>query len=342
MLEKSGGRPRLVSPRDAAVRRHFYSLDVEGRREPVIEMVLGVIESQAAPMLAQLDHGRFPFGSDRLNLGLFVATCLLRTPAARERMASLLEQATAAMMAESYRVAPPLAQRALADSDLDLTPDEIEELRLELISDLDSGRITFEIPKNNLLKHFLDGSISVSWTLFMFDWTLVRATGPGELVLPDTAVSIYDPRPAFPGGGTGVLTSPNTALFLPFASDRGLLVQSNEEVFGWARANLEALRKANEEDRIAMVEDHEGTWSEGEPTEEFVRELNLRSYAQADKYVFGSQRAVTELHASRRRYRRRLAQVSTRSPSFHIVEDDPERPGGVRVTRTYRPRPRRR
>jgi Protein of unknown function (DUF4238) len=48
MLEKASGRPTQVSPRDATVQKHFYSLDTEEGRDPIVEHVLGVVESKAA------------------------------------------------------------------------------------------------------------------------------------------------------------------------------------------------------------------------------------------------------------------------------------------------------
>jgi hypothetical protein len=341
MLEKATGRPRQLSPRNATVRKHFYSLDVDdGRRDPAVEDVLAKIEAIAAPLVRRLEAGEFPVRSERLELALFLAVCWLRTPVWRDQMASIMEQATEAMVAESYRLDPAAAQRAFAESDMELTPEEIEEFRREFVADLESGRLGVEMPKNAMIGNFLEGANGASWAMFLLDWTLVRVEPPDEFIVGDTPVSLYDPAPMFPGGGAGLLSSPDAQVFIPIGPHLGLLLQSNRDVWAWARENLEALREMTNEARAEAVNDVEGTWSEGVATSEFVRELNLRTYANAERYIFGSQKAAQDVHAMRRSQRPRLAALAPRGPRLHMVEDDPSSPTGLRITRTFGPQRR--
>jgi hypothetical protein len=342
MLDKQSGRPTSVSPRDATVRRHFYSLDVEdGRRDPAIEGVLSVIESIAAPLVRQLDDGDLPVREHRLELALFLAVCWMRTPAWREQMASVMEQMTAAMIAETYRLDPASMGRALAATGSELTtPEEVEEFRLRVVDDLENGRLVVEFPKNRLIRDLLEGAQGAQWTMFLLDWTLVRLEGVDEFVLGDNPVSLYDPKPAFPGGGSGLLSSPFAQLFTPIGPRSGLLIGSNPEVWRWARDNLEALHKMTDEERASTVDKLEGPWAEGVATSEFARELNLRSYAAAERYIFGSQRTVQAVRAMRTSHAGRLAQLAPRGPRMHMVEDDESSASGLRITKTFAPKPR--
>ena len=336
MLEKSTGRNTQVSPRDAAVRRHFYSVDVDdGRDSGGVETMLGTIESAAAPLISRItDVNELPVRNDRLDLAMFLAMCWLRTPVWRKQTAEIMEASTAALMAKSYRLDPESAQRALADSEL--TREEIEELRRTVIADLESGRVTVELPRNALIKYFLEGAISASWTIFMLDWTVVRLPEDAPaFVLADHPVSVYDPAPMFPGGGVGLMSSPHTQVFLPLGPRVGLLLESSERIIEWARASMEAFHQMTEEERTEAANDLEGEWAEGVPTSEFIRELNLRSYATSERFVFGSQQAVTDVYSLRQTQRLRLAQVAPRGPRMHIVEDDPGSPTGVRITQTF-------
>jgi hypothetical protein len=258
MLEKLSGRPIQVSPRDATVRKHFYSLDVdEGRRDDGIEVALGEIENIAAPLIERLGSGEFPTGEARLELALFIAMCWQRTPVAREQTASLLEQATHALFTESLKLDPELAQRALEGHAM--SRDEIETFRKKMVGDLEAGRLGFELPQNAMIKHFLEGAQSASLILFILEWSLVRLsdTEP-EFVIGDTPVSLYDPQPVFPGGGVGLLSSPLVQVFLPLAPRVGLLAEANKEKWVWARDNLEALYEMTPEDRVAAVGEQEG------------------------------------------------------------------------------------
>lgn len=339
MLEKATGQPRQVSPRDATVRKHFYSLDVDdGQRDAAVEDVLAKIEAIAAPLVRRLEAGNFAFRNERLDLALFLAVCWLRTTVWREQMASVMEQATAAMVAESYRLDPAAAQRAFAESEL--TPEEIEEFRRTFVAGLDSGRLGVEMPKNAMIRHLLEGANEASWTMFLLDWTLVRLSPPDEFVLADNPVSLYDPAPAFPGGGQGLISSPEAQVFMPIGPRTGLLLESSPRVWAWARENLEAHHAMTNDERAEAVNDIEGGWAEGEATTEFARELNLRSYACAERYVFGSQNTAQDVHAMRRSHRGRLAELAPRGPRLHMVEGDPSSQTGLRITRTFGPQPR--
>lgn len=280
-------------------------------------------------------------GTQRLELALYFAMCWLRTPTRREQTASLMEQATAAMVEMSYSLDPEMAQRALADTDT--SREEIEEFRERFVEDLRSGRLIVEMPRNNMIKLFLESSTWISWTLFMLDWSLVRleeGTNP-KFIIADTPVSIYDATPAFPGRGSGILSSPNAQMFLPLGPEVGLLLEANEEVWDWMRENGEAFRdEMTDEERMQQIGELEGGWGQGTPTANFTLDLNLRSYAHGDRYVFGRQQDVQNLRTARRRYRVRLAEVTPRGPRFHIVEDDPSAATGLRIARTFAPKQR--
>lgn len=338
MLDKATGKPRCVSPRDAAVRRHFYSIDVDdGQRDFGIEEALSKIESIAAPLVRGLEEGAFPVREHRLELALFLAVCWLRTPAWREQMASIMEQVTTDLARKSYELDPEMAQRAFADSDM--SREEIEEFREEFVEGLASGRFKVTFPKNLMIRYFLEGAVGAQWTMFLLDWVLVRLPDDyAEFVIADNPFSLFDPTPAFPGGGSGLLSSPNTQGFMPLGPRTGILLQANAKVWAWARENLEALYGMTDDERAEAVNDHEGPWAEATPTREFVQELNLRSYATAERYTFGSQEAVQTVRAQAKANAARVTLLTPRGPRLHIVEDDETKPGVLRITQTFGPK----
>src|SRR4051812_30024393 len=87
-LEVGRGATRQVSPGDAAVRTHFYSIDVEGKRSPIVEDAVGKVESITAPIVRGLGEGRFPDPEGRAALSLFIAMAWLRTPRSRHQAKS--------------------------------------------------------------------------------------------------------------------------------------------------------------------------------------------------------------------------------------------------------------
>ena len=166
-----------------------------------------------------LDDGDFPTPPEllptdeaRIEVGLFLAMCWLRTPVSREQRASVIEQVIAAMTAETYKTDPTLAQRAFADTDM--SPDEIDAFRVKFVQDLENGDLFVEYPKNNLIKHFLEGSLTASALLYMFDWTLIRTSADApEFIIADTPFTVYDADPPFPGAGVGLMSSISTECF---------------------------------------------------------------------------------------------------------------------------------
>jgi hypothetical protein len=338
-LEVSSGRPAQVGPRSAAVRKHFYSLDIDGRREPAVEEALGKIESVAAPLIRGLAAGEFPRREQRAELALFIAMSWLRTPVWRAQMKSLFEQMTAAMTAETYRRDPAAVRRAFAGTEWEsMSDDEAEAFRTRFVSGLDSGDLGIEMPVNLLIKHFLQSATSTAWVMFALDWTLVR-TDSEPFILADTPVSLYDPTPFIPGGGSGILSSPNVQVFLPLDPSLGILLGPSPELIAFFHANQAWLAEASEEERSAAFGGYEGSWAEGIARDEFVRELNLRSYAHAQRYVYGSQGAVCGVHAAAKANRPHVLRVTPLPPRIHLVEDDPAEVGRLRVFRTFSPRP---
>jgi uncharacterized protein DUF4238 len=252
----------------------------------------------------------------------------------------MMEQVTAAMVAEGYRLDPAAAQRAAAHGGWEMTAKEVEAFRQRFVEDLESGRLLVQMPKNALIRYFLEGAAGAAWTMFVLDWRLVRLDEGDEFVLADNPVSRHDPTPAFPGGGNGLLSSPNAQTFMPIGPRAGVLLESSSAIWVWAHDNLGALHEKDEEKRAELIEPPEGRWGEGVATSAFVQELNLRSYAHASRYIFGSQKMAQDVHAMRTTRGPRLAQVAPRGPRLRMLEDDEDSPAGVRISRTFAPKPR--
>jgi hypothetical protein len=161
-----------------------------------------------------------------------------------------------------------------------------------------------------------------------------------EFVIGDNPVSLYDPRPLFPGGGVGLMSSPGTETFLPLAPRLGLLLRPTMDAWTWFRANGERFKDLKDDERWNEVIDLEGPWAEGVPTKTFALDLNLRSYAQTDRFVFGSQRVLQDLRSGRHAHAARLGAVARRGPRSHFVEGDHQ--DGFEIKQTFAPQRRKR
>jgi hypothetical protein len=305
----ASGKTTLVSPRDATVVKHFYSLDVDGARHPLLEDALAKVENAAAPVIRELcDVGEDGLATrpelllyERSKLALFIGTSRIRTPIWREQTRSVFNQ--------------------FADFHAE---------------DRESGDSPFRPTENDLIAQVgVVGSYS-GWVLCMLDWTFARPES-GAFIVGDTPVSVFDPTPKYPGSGAGVMSSPNSQLFAPLDPKLGLVVRPNPERMEELYDAAEKLGKPRVTDDVAarVVGELEGTVAEAMVTERVINDLNLRTYANAQRYVYGSQRAVTD---TRRRAKARPSRVGTYAPApsrLHILEDHPDEPGHMRAVRVF-------
>jgi hypothetical protein len=343
-LDVTTGRPRQVSPRDAAVWKHFYSIDIDGgARSGDVEEVIGLVESTAAPLIRRLAYEDLPMGERRSELALFIAMARLRTPIWRSQQKSLLEQATLMWHTESTRYADAASLRkAFVGSPWeDLSDDELEKMRQTMVDGLDAGLYELEMPVNSLIRAFLEQSITLAWVLFALDWTLVVSNRPA-FVLGDTPVSVYDPTPKFPGSAAGPLSSENVEVFLPLAPTYGILAEPNPETLRAVRDTVERLSSMTAEQRADAFSGLEGRWAVADGLDEFVYELNLRTYTHAQRFIYGTQEAVCDVHRFARRNPQRRLEVTPGPPRIHILEEDSARPGAMRASHVFEPRPARR
>jgi hypothetical protein len=264
----------------------------------------------------------------------------LRTPLWREQTKSVAEQFETAWWAETNRDKDVLAIRAaFAGTHWEtMTDEELEAFRDEMIDDIDSGRVSVELPVNNLIKLFLTQSNDLSWIVYALEWAVVRSDDV-EFILGDTPVSRYDPTPPYPGSAPGIMSSPNAQMFIPLDPSFGILAQPHPDKIKTLWDLTHKLPKLTDEERVELLSGHEGGWAEAVPHQAFAHELNLRTYAHAQRYVFGSQQAVCESHRHAKDNAPRLIALAPAPPRLHILEEDPDQPGLMRAWKVFEPAP---
>ena len=187
-LDIGTGANKRISPNDATVVKHFYSIDIDdGKRSPEVEDALGKIESAAAPRIEALATGNLlPEGRERLELAYFLAMTWLRTPRWREQARSVLEQGMEYWFAERTKVSTVGELReAMGEMAESMSDAEVIGLRDEFLADMNAGIAGIEMPTNGMIGMFLQSMAAMGWVLFCLDWGLVRTDA--RLILADTA-----------------------------------------------------------------------------------------------------------------------------------------------------------
>jgi hypothetical protein len=317
-LDNTTGATAQISPRDATIFKDFYSVETDDGLDSAVEEALAGMESTTAPLINRLTKvganglALRPELSlhERALLALFVATSRLRTPIWRAQTKSIAEQLVAYARSEKL------------DRLADQFPTEHH------------GDGSVVMPKNALIEHFLAMCGHGGWTLCLLDWTFVRPDSV-PFIVGDTPVSVFDPTPKFPGSAGGPLSSPNSELFMPLDPRLGFLMKPNPDKMTSTWDAVEALVPMNELERAAHVAEHEGVVGEAIIYDAYVEELNLRTYAHAQRFVYGSQQAVCNTHRTAKANQSRLGVLAPAPPRLHILEDDPTKPGVMRAANVF-------
>jgi hypothetical protein len=317
-LDKTLGATKQISPRDATIVKDFYSVETDDGLDPAVENALADIEGATAPLIASLakvgpdglaERPELPL-HERARLALFIAISRVRTPIWWEQTKSIAEQFVTYTKAERLDHIPG--------------PFTTEE----------RGDGSVVMPKNALIQHALGTCGHGAWMLCLLDWMFVRPNSV-PFIVGDTPVSVFDPTPKFPGSAGGPLSSPNSELFMPFDPRLGLLMKPNPEKMTATWDAVDALVPMTDEERLAYVAEREGVVAEAIIEEADAEELNLRTYAHAQRFVYGSQHAVCDTHRTAKANRSRLAVLAPAPPRLHILEDDPTKPAVMRAVKVF-------
>jgi len=150
---------------------------------------------------------------------------------------------------------------------------------------------------------------------------VVRAPATAAYVLADEPVTVYEVEEGHACRSSAPLASVTAEMVVPLDPRFALVLSPNAEVLaGAARDNGRALREITGEEIAAQI-NRPVVWEERDATAEQIREMNLRSYAHAQNWMYGeTQAALTDLrHLARGRSdngSRDSAPAIRASPSF--------------------------
>ena len=278
--------------------------------------MLQKIESYSARRIEQLVRtSKTPNVNDRYALAMYVVLTWMRTPRMRDHMRWLSDTMTLARFRSTLEADPPwLRMRAAIYADL--TDAEAEELRQQMLGEIDRGNLLVEYPQRYYVISTIEHLTHQAEIATEMSWTVLRAPTGSEFVIGDNAVTMYDPTLVISGGpkGNALASSPYAQTVLPL--DPSLAV------------------------RLTFADD---TWRDEEVASDLVDELNLRTYAWADRELYGSSQALVVATRERARKSPRLrAKYDPRRAAVLIDNDYPLVGGGHRRDIVVQPPPKNR
>lgn len=288
-LDRGTGRVLRTSPSNAAVIGRYYDFTTGGDEFPPdgAENLLGVVEGAAAPLVRRLAApGSTLRDDERLTMALFVALLFLRVPAQREWLRLIDERAGRKLVRDIAKQSEVFrdAMQAIGETS---DPPEIEENRRQLLASLSHGGIEFEAPPERQIAMMFELALDLAWDIAAMSWVVLRAPDSRRFVLGDSPVTMYDPKLKGPRGNA-LCSSPEAETVVPLDPAFALCIRPYGEEF----------------DKRTL------TASE-------LLEINLRTYAWAQRWIFGfAQGDLTDLRAEAKRHRARVAKRRPRSPTI--------------------------
>jgi hypothetical protein len=220
-----------------------------------------------------------------------------RTPVARGWL-NFLDEFASTLMTEVSLANRESFHRRAQSAEPNMTFEEVEEMRLELLADLQSGRATIgSTPSREVAAMFVAADQVAEDLVAKFAWGVIRTPGAKEFVLPDMGITMYDPTPRMPASGLGFGSSPNTETVLPVDPSFAIALTPGPPV--WDDAGVDGAA---------------------------VDELNLRAYAWSSAAVYGqSQKVVTDIRRLARQKREMVGRFKPRPGRLWIAEGDEEK-----------------
>jgi uncharacterized protein DUF4238 len=296
-LDTFSGRPSKTTANKETVIGHYYRL--EDKSVPLsasfVEELLSRIESDAAEPIRKLVSGSGLMLAERESMALFLQIQHQRTPTARAWHAFLDAQMHTEIT--KTKLADPTFVRSLFEAEGDSKNDaELERLRIELLAGLESGDLGFESGQTREVALVFVGIETVlPHIVHAMTWRSLHAPAGASFVCCDNPVNIYDPgaaRRAKMDAGVSWNSSIAVEATLPLDPSVCLLVTPGRP--GWRIEQVDAER---------------------------VQEINLRTYAAAQQFIYGpSQRSVQQVRQSAKLNRALVDEFRPRPPQLTLIE----------------------
>lgn len=196
-----GDRSHPVSTGDAAVQKHFYTLETADGASDEFEDFLAGIESLAAPAIQRLAAGPVALDTnDRYAVAAWTAAQHLRTEAQRRAVEDVADIAVKLQIGIEGK---PGVARALAAAGEEPTDEAVDEM-WESLTDLDDWRVG--LSPNAHIRAIIDNLQGTTNVFFARSWTAVRFKRR-SLLTSDTPVVLLPHPDEPPWMGIGIINS---------------------------------------------------------------------------------------------------------------------------------------
>lgn len=299
-----------------AVIGHYYRLEETTRvSQSWAEETLARIEADAVNPIRKLVEGEPLTPLERAHMALFLHVQRQRTPLARQWSAHMQERMTE-ILAEVNLSNPDSVRKRARALDKQMSDEEIERWRMEMLENLKSGKMVAEAGQNHEVAGIFFVADRVAPIIAeRMSWCSLRAPAGASFICSDHPLHINDET--VPSElGVGWISSAHTQVTMPLDQQVCRLLRPGPP-----------------------------TWASLAGDSETVDDINLRTYASAQWSIYGpTQQSVQRVREIAKHDRARVRAYAPRPPRFVLFESTEGEPQ-PRSVEAYRPpaeRPRRR
>lgn len=281
-LDVSTGRPSRAAVRDEAVIGQYNRLLPTSDVSPLfVEETFGQLEGAVSRIFDRIAEGQSLSDEQRVHLAFFVYLQFQRTPRGRDRTRWMME----------HGMTMALAGRLL-DSDGKEASSVPEGSAREAAEHLLAGTVKVTASWNTEVLSMFVGCEQIPLMLLQgMTWVVLRAPGDEEFILCDHPVHIYDPYAPKERSG-GWFSSPMVQITMPI--DPGVCL---------------------------LLHPGNSRWREVSASPEAVRDINLKTYASAERRIYGrSQGLLQSIRTDSKRYRDLVAMFTPRPPGIMVLD----------------------
>jgi len=258
----AGNDPRGTTPEATAVETNFYSpVGANGERFDEVEILLSTIESNAAPLWDEFCNGKVFTGDKRDTIALFLAAQYLRSPSTLRGSAEMM--AAVVNHVAQFTAANKDTHGQFVDNYEDETGEKISPEGREKMRNFISDPKNFSI---DVLRSaglpMLGGIGNLANIFFNMKWVVGNSENQ-HLITSDSPVTrISDPKTHSRIYGDGAFTNKTVRVTFPLTPKR--IVE-----LSW---------KGEETERVVEI------------PKKMAREMNCVRAAQAERFIYGSNR----------------------------------------------------
>jgi Protein of unknown function (DUF4238) len=209
---------RWQQPRKTAVIKNFYTvLNTKNEKDYSIESFLAEAEGKAIPVISKLDNGKSISPSERLNLALFVALLLSRTPKFEREITEIADRVHKIIAKEMIPDVAAAADLLARAGQHDITPES-------MLAFIHEEKFQMQGNRNIAVRAMLDQTEKVWKEIGLMDWCIAHA-GSFGFVTTDSPIGFIVPESLKRSGEPALgLASPKITKIIPLTHRTALLI----------------------------------------------------------------------------------------------------------------------